>query len=132
MKTLRLVASLAVFAGLGACHQQTISKTIAPASFSMRIERTDKGIAAQCTQGCRWTSVTADCAGCVHRIDATGIGPASQVEDPEISFAFNVQEFEGKLVATSIKGTAWTKLSWSCGRALCSARIDESGVTPTT
>jgi hypothetical protein len=132
MKTFRLVVSLAVFAGLGACHHQTISKTTAPVSFSMRIERTDKGIAAQCTQGCLWTSVAADCAGCVHRIDATGIGPASQVEDPEVSFAFNVQELEGKLVATSIKGTAWTKLSWNCGRALCSAHIDERGVTPAT
>jgi hypothetical protein len=132
MKTVGLVASLVVFAGLGACHQQTISKTTPPASFSMRIDRTDKGIAAQCTQGCRWTSVTADCAGCVHRIDATGIGPASQVEDPETSFAFNVQDFDGKLVATSIKGTAWTKLSWSCSRALCSAHIDESGVSPGT
>jgi len=132
MKTLRLVASLSLFAGLAACHKQTVSNTIAAASFSIKIERTDQGIAAQCTQGCRWTSVTANCAGCVHRIDATGIGPASQVEDPEVAFAFNVQELEGKLVATSIKGTAWTKLSWSCGHALCSAHIDESGVTPAT
>ena len=132
MKTLRLVALMAVLAELAACHQQNISKTVAPASFSMKIERTDNGITAQCTKGCRWTSVSADCAGCVHRIDATGIGPASKVEDPEVVFAFNLQEFEGKLVATSIKGTAWTKLSWSCGRALCSARLDETGVSPST
>lgn len=129
MNAFRFVASVMVFAGLGACHQQPISKTIAPASFSMRIERTENGIAAQCSEGCRWTSVTADCAGCVHRIDATGIGPASKLDDPEVSFAFNLQEFEGKLVATSIKGTAWTKLSWSCGATLCSARLNRSGVS---
>ena len=132
MKTLRLVALIAVLVELAACHQQNISKTVAPASFSMKIERTDSGITAQCTKGCRWTSVSADCAECVHRIDATGIGPASKVEDPQVVFAFNLQEFEGKLVATSIKGTAWTKLSWSCGRALCSARLDETGVSPST
>jgi hypothetical protein len=132
MKTIRLVALMAVFAGLAACHQQNISKPIAPASFSMRIERTDNRIAAQCTKGCRWISVSADCAGCVHRIDASGIGSASTAEDPEVFFAFNLQEFEGKLVATSIKGTAWTKLSWSCGRASCSARVDETGVSPGT
>lgn len=131
MKTLRLVALLALFSGLGACHKQTISNTVGtPASFSMTIDRTDNGITAHCTQGCRWTSVTADCAGCVHRIDATGIGPTSQANDPEVAFAFDVQELEGKLVATSIKGTAWTKLSWTCGRTLCSAHINGSGVTP--
>ena len=132
MKILRLVALMGVLAELGACHQQNISRTVAPVSFSMTIERTDNGITAQCTRGCRWTSVTADCAGCVHRIDATGIGPASKVEDPEVVFAFNLQEIKGKLVATSIKGTAWTKLSWSCGPALCSARLDETGVSPIT
>jgi hypothetical protein len=130
MKTFRLVASLAVFAGLVACHRETDTNRITPASFSLSIERTDKGIAAQCTEGCRWISVTADCAGCVHRIDAAGIGSASQIVDPEISFAFNVQEFEGKLVATSIKGTAWRELSWTCDLPSCSARIDGTGVSP--
>lgn len=130
MKSLRLVASLAVFAGLVACHRQTVSNRITPASFSLSIERTDKGIAAQCTQGCRWISLTASCAGCVHRIDAAGVGPASQAEDREISFSFNVQELEGQFVATSIKGTAWRKLSWTCAQPSCSARIDGSGVSP--
>jgi len=97
MKTFRLVASLAVFAGLVACHRETDTNRITPASFSLSIERTDKGIAAQCTEGCRWISVTADCAGCVHRIDAAGIGSASQIVDPEISFAFNVQGLRANL-----------------------------------
>ena len=132
MKTLRLVASLAVFPGLVECHRQAVSNRITPASFSLSIERTDKGIAAQCTQGCRWISVTANCAGCVHRIDAAGIGAPSQVEDPEVSFAFDVQELEGQLVATSIKGTAWTRLSWTCAQPSCSARIDGFGVSPAT
>jgi hypothetical protein len=130
MTNLRLVTLMAALAVLAGCHRQNISNTVTPASFSMTIERTDSGIAAQCSKGCRWTSVTADCAGCVHRIDATGIGQGSSAEDPEVLFAFNLQESEGKLVATTIKGTAWTKLSWSCGRAFCSARLDETGVSP--
>ena len=132
MKSHRLLAPLALLAASAACHQQHVGRIAAPASFSMRVERTDKGIAAQCATGCYWTAVTASCAGCVHRIDASGIGAASDIDDPEVAFAFNLQELEGKFVATAIKGTAWTRLSWACGNTSCSARLDESGVSPGT
>jgi|SRR5690242_5433755 len=129
MKIIRLAAWFTAFLGIGACdHHKTSPQPPALSSFSMTIEPTDSGITAKCTKGCRWTSVSANCAGCIHRIDAAGIGPVLKVDDPEISFAFNLQEFDGKLVATRVKGTAWTKLSWSCGRTACAAQVDETGV----
>ncbi len=129
MKAFRLVVALAVFAAVAGCRHQSVVREVPPSSFSLKIERTDKGIAAQCIEGCRWNTLTVDCAACVHRIDAAGVGPAWKAGDPAVTFAFNLQEFEGKFVATSIKGTAWTKLSWSCGLVSCSASLDASGVT---
>lgn len=131
--TSRALASIVV--GLlvtTACHKTPPNvASISPSNghFSMVVEHSTTGWRAHCEAGCRWVDVSMSCGGCEVRLDAAGIGPAYPANSAVTGFAFVLSSDGPGGKARAIDGTQWRALSWSCGAGVCSARIDESGVT---
>ena len=85
-----------------------------------------------CDKGCAWTRVSYACAGpCSVVVDSRGISDARDRRNDEVAFAFQLDRTERGWSATSVTGTAWTRLAWGCGPFReCKARVDASGVGP--
>ena len=127
----RAVASLAVVAFLAiACHRH--APTVAPVSdpdhFAIVLEHSAQGLAAHCEVGCQWIDVSMSCGGCDVRLDVSGIERAREATPRPTGFAFVLSPEGSGWKARAIQGTRWTTLGWSCGSAVCRARLDETGV----
>jgi hypothetical protein len=121
---------LAVFLAT-ACHKAPPAVVSAPVPtdhFAVILEHSATGWAARCEAGCQWTAVSMSCARCDVRLDASGIARAYPSAPAPTGFAFVLSSAGGGVTARGIQGVRWRSLSWSCGAAVCRARVDESGV----
>ena len=133
---MNLVHAAAALAVLGVVSVPRPAALVAPVGrrsteqhFSLVLERTDRGWAAQCDSGCAWTKLTMACLGCTVRVTDQGVGPAVLRGPHADRFAFTVRGAGLGWAATGQRGVRWKALRWKCGGGACRARIDETGVT---
>ncbi len=132
--TMRMHALVAtVLAGVLAAACRMMPPAGAPSSvpmehFAVILEPSATGWAAHCEAGCRWTDVSIACGGCEVRLDASGITRAYPLAPAPTGFAFILSRSREGWAARGIQGVRWQSLSWSCGTAVCRARVDESGL----
>jgi hypothetical protein len=112
------------------CHRPASIVTVAvPEShFSLVLEHSSSGWAAQCKAGCRWKEVTMTCGGCTIRLDVAGISELRATHRKADGFEFTVSRTSEGLAAEAVAGARWTSLTWGCKEGTCRARIDETGV----
>jgi hypothetical protein len=98
--------------------------------FRLELTPTATGYRAVCETGCRWESLSFDCAADCHAvIDANGVYPQATTKQGEAEFAFHLQRIGSGWRAESLGGTGWLSLGWSCGAAGCAARVTDHGVS---
>ena len=100
--------------------------------FRLIVESHDNRWALACERGCDWQAATFACAdACSVMVDKAGISAANVRRMPATGFAFTLSRSERGWAAATLQGTAWTEVSWGCGRLRsCTARLDENGVGP--
>jgi hypothetical protein len=130
---MRALATTTLLAGFvaTACYKMPPAVASAPVPtghFAVILEHSATGWAAHCEAGCQWTDVSMSCAGCDVRLDASGIARAYPAAPAATGFAFVLSNTGRGWTARGIQGVRWQSLSWSCGAAVCRARVDESGV----
>jgi hypothetical protein len=132
MTRLSITGGIIAALALSACHSGTPRMSAArPAPlthFSLIVEHSQRGWAAHCETGCRWTELTMDCAGCAVRVSLAGVSPARNTEEDPAGFAFTLQGTPTDWAASGVRGVAWRSLTWQCEALVCRARIDETGV----
>jgi hypothetical protein len=107
----------------------TAQKAQPRASFSLVLESTRTGWAAQCDSGCRWRQLSFDCRqACGAVIDADGVVTLAAARRDSTAFRFVVEHTPTGVRAIARSGTAWQALSWDCGAESCRARVDQRGV----
>ena len=101
-----------------------------PAHFQISFTRTTDGYSAECTSGCKWTTLAFACgAECSAVIDESGVAVDPTATQGANAFAFKFHRTAEGFELVSLGGTAWVDLSWSCGRFACAAHVDELGVS---
>ena len=131
MRVRALAAAVLIAFIAGACRKTppaVVSTPVPTGHFAVILEHSATGWAAHCVTGCRWTDVSMSCPGCDVRVDASGIARAHPGAPPPTGFAFVLSSTASGWTARGIQGVRWQSLSWSCGAAVCRARLDESGV----
>jgi hypothetical protein len=124
-----LIAGLVLLAACATTHaKQSPSPQLA--SFSLVITSTPNSWAARCEAGCSWRTASFKCAdACDVAVDANGLTTVATPRTEPTAFAFRLAHGITGLRAESQTGTAWKTLTWECGTASCTARIDELGVS---
>lgn len=127
---------LAVFALLvGIVGRETRVAAAAPLRadhFALVLEHSAAGWKAHCDTGCLWSDVSMSCADCDVQLDASGIALADRRTRSASGFVFILSSAgSGGWTAQGLRGVTWRKLSWSCPRESCRARLDETGVRGT-
>ena len=124
------VAALMLMSGPGRAEPGATSSL--PADFRVVIDHDQHRWTATCEEGCAWRTIIYGCASdCSVLLDAYGVKAGIEEPAEESAFAFLLSPTESGWAAVSVRGTAWTKLSWGCSRLrACEARVDESGVGP--
>lgn len=125
----RWVASLGVLAMLVALPAAASTRS---ASFELVLVRDGSAWSATCQAGCSWQTVESRRSrllGTRVVIDSDGISSVTTPQDTSATFAFRVTA-DGPTgwKATSLRGTAWTALTFKCAASPCRARITEAGV----
>src|SRR4051812_24673140 len=128
--------ALAVFALFAAIlGRENELAAAAPAGadhFALVLERSAKGWKAHCDTGCLWREVSMTCDSCDVQLDASGIALAKIGTRSASGFVFVLSRAgRGGWTARGVRGVNWRKLSWSCPRESCQARVDEAGVRGT-
>ena len=112
----------AALLGAGSTHSAV------PAHFQIEIIPAKAGFTAHCATGCRWTSLSFDCASdCNTVIDQMGVYTSATTKQSDASFAFHFHLTAKGWALESLGGTAWKSLSWDGGRRY-GAQVDEFGV----
>ena len=129
MKGLFAAAAFVAFAGITVT--KPAPKAAEPVAFSIVLTTTANGWEAQCDSGCRWTALSFACAtACPAIVDANGVFTLETPGRQESPFSIVLHHSSSGVNATSRGGTAWTSLTWGCGRLPCRARVNRLGVTP--
>ena len=125
-RLLQWTTPILLFATLGA------SGPADPLHFSIILERDGRTWRAACETGCTWDSLTAHKPWFLSSrvlIDETGVHTSGATPDSSVTFAFRVTADGSRgWTATTVKGTAWRVLSFTCPSTSCRARITEVGV----
>ena len=101
-------------------------------SFALVLVREGSAWSATCEAGCAWQTVESRRSrlfGTSVVINSRGISASTTPQDTAATFAFRVTA-DGPTGwrATSLKGTAWTALTFNCAESPCRARVTEAGV----
>ena len=100
------------------------------AHFQIAFRRTASGYDAECASGCRWTALSFECGDtCRAVIDEGGVRVGAETKDGDPVFAFRFQRTATGFELTSLGGTGWEDLAWSCGLLPCTAHVDERSVS---
>lgn len=100
------------------------------AAFSVSLEVRPNGWSARCDSGCTWREVSFECrTACDAIVDANGLVTAAELRPLPTTFMFIVARSGDRIEASARRGTAWSRLSWTCDREPCRARIDGYGVS---
>ena len=105
-----------------------------PVHFSMVLAREGRTWRATCESGCAWTAVSASKPWYQRArvlIDNAGIYPSATSAEETATFAFVVApDGERGWKATSLRGTGWTSIGFTCGTdtGSCRARLTETSV----
>ena len=122
-----ILAAVGSFTSPTAASASSITSS---ATFAMTLERSASGWSATCSRGCAWSTVGLTCSHeCEAIITASGIQSHRSPGLEKEAFAFVVESAGDGVRATSIAGTLWSKVSWTCNAVPCVEQMTESGVS---
>jgi hypothetical protein len=99
-------------------------------AFQLTVARTRVGFHMKCVKGCAWSELSVSCAaGCPVVVDSLGVSTDTSTEDRTPGFAIVLHRAAHGWSATSIRGTAWSRVSWGCAVGRCPARLNALGVS---
>lgn len=104
------------------------------ADFLILIESSPNGLALTCDKGCAWEKLSFSLStGNEQVVDQFGITTLDTYKTTEGSerpdFLFSIKKISTGIFLRGKKGTAWTRLSFSCYENTCYQYVDQSGMT---
>ena len=126
MRRMLALAMLALPLGLAASAAEPRS---VPGDFSLILDYTATGWAAECEVGCTWKAAFSCESACNALVDSRGLVTLGEIRPPDPKFAFVIEHTRIGVRARARSGAAWITVSWGCRQEPCRARITEAGVT---
>ncbi|MFT6054266.1 MAG: hypothetical protein ACJAS3_001706 [Roseivirga sp.] len=121
-----ILSTSLILASLFFSHFNT--KEVSP--FEIEVQRNGDSVKMKCTEGCKWTELKFELKGKNPMvINESGVyKKTTYTGEPDVSFAFYVNDLPDGLEFESINGTAWGKLSFQINPSK-SMYLDETGVS---
>jgi hypothetical protein len=127
-----LVTMIIIIGASSALFSQSNSKPKLT-KFLILIETTDNGFKLKCTEGCAWTDLTfrikADSSQLIDQYGMKSTCTKPEKDSKLADFLFSIKKTSEGVSFEGLKGTSFTKLSFSCKTNLCHQYIDENGMT---
>ncbi len=100
--------------------------------FKIVIKKTENGVAMKCLKGCAWTHLSFNLyENYAQPVDQNGMAELNKVSSKRDSnlahFLFTIAKTDNGIKLKGIKGTAWTRLSFSLNKYQEQA-IDQNGM----
>ena len=127
------VSIIIIFGATNAVFSQNNSSA-SLTNFKMLVETTDDGINLTCKEGCAWKDLTfrlkKDNSQVVDQFGMTTISTDKPIKERNLGvFLIKIKKTNEGISLEGLKGTSFTKLSFSYRNNKCYQYIDQNGMT---